>query len=299
MVAPGGMRIMAAIVDRQTFILPRAVAADTEVFAIGDLHGRTDLLHALLDEAAGEPRRRARRALVFLGDLVDRGPDSIGTIDLAIGAGARIGADAQIGLMGNHETMMRLALDASAPWDDALHALANWLRNGGGAVVRQFVDFEVEPAGPEELLTVIRVALPHRIRAWLETLRANWRSGNVLFVHAGVNPGVDLERFLAVPWNTPLAEVHEDMHWAWVRWPFLEASPGPGGFGGYLVVHGHTPNDARPDPSHEEQIRNFRINLDAGSGKTGLAKMAVFRGAEVKVLTALGPTNAMLSRAQG
>lgn len=290
---------MAAVIDRQTHALPRSVAADTEVFAIGDLHGRTDLLRALVDEAEREPRRREKRALVFLGDLVDRGPDSLGTVDLAVAAGARIGADEEIGLMGNHETMMRLAIDPRGPWDVALAALANWLRNGGAAVVRQFLDLEAPPSGPEELLTMIRVALPDRIRTWLEGLRVSFRSDRVLFVHAGVNPGVDLERFLAVPWNTPLDEVEEDMHWAWVRWPFLDASPGPGGFGGYFVVHGHTPNDARPDPSHDAQIRDFRLNLDAGSGKTGLAKMGVFRGSEVKVLTALGPTNAMLSREKG
>ena len=62
-------------------------------------------------------------------------------------------------------------------------------------------------------------------------------------------------------------------------------------------MHGHTPNDARPNPSHADQIRGFRLNLDAGSGRTGLAKMGVFRGAEVKVLTALGPTNPMMSGA--
>ncbi len=289
---------MAAVVDRQSYVLPRAVAPDTEVFAIGDIHGRTDLMRALVDAAASEPRRRERRVLVFLGDLVDRGPDSLGTIDLAIGAGALNGADERIGLMGNHELMMRLALDLRTPWDVALDALRGWLGNGGDAAVRQFADFEVEPLGPEELLTVIRVALPDRVRAWLEGLRASWRSGGALFVHAGVNPGVNLERFLALPWNTPLAEVDEDMHWAWVRWPFLEAIPGPRGFSGYFVVHGHTPNDARPTPSHQEQIRGFRLNLDAGSGHTGLAKMGVFCGAEVKVLTALGPTNQMLRRAQ-
>jgi serine/threonine protein phosphatase 1 len=286
---------MAAVVDRKTFALPRAVAPDAEIFAVGDIHGRPDLLHALIDEATREPRRRERRILVFLGDLVDRGPDSLGAIDLAVEAGARIGADEAIALMGNHEAMMRLALDPRTPWEDALDALETWLRNGGGAVVRQFADFEVEPVGPEELLTVIRVALPDRIRVWLESLGTHWRSGETLFVHAGVNPQVDFEKFLALPWNTPLAEVDEDMHWAWVRWPFLEASPAAGGFSGYFVVHGHTPNDARRNPSHEEQIRNFRLNLDAGSGKTGFAKMGVFRGAEVKVLTALGPTNAMLS----
>jgi serine/threonine protein phosphatase 1 len=289
---------MAAVVDRQTFGLPRAVAPDTEIFAVGDLHGRPDLLQALLDEAALEPRRRERRVLIFLGDLVDRGPDNLGAVDLAIGAGALIGADASIGLMGNHEAMMRLALDLRTPWEDALDALETWLRNGGDAVVREFASFEVQPAGPEELLTVIRVALPDRIRIWLETLRPNWRSGQTLFVHAGVNPLMDLETCLGQPWNTPLAEVDEDTHWAWVRWAFLEASPGPSGFGGYFVVHGHTPNDARPKPSHSDQIRAFRLNLDAGSGRTGLAKMGVFRGSEVKVLTALGPTNRMLAGGQ-
>src|SRR5271157_2897954 len=78
--------LMAAVVSRETFVLPRAVAPDVEVFAVGDIHGRTDLLRALLDEAAREPKLRQRRAIVFLGDLVDRGPDSLGAIDLAIGA---------------------------------------------------------------------------------------------------------------------------------------------------------------------------------------------------------------------
>ncbi len=285
---------MAAVVDRQTYLLPRAVAPDTEVLAIADIHGRTDLLDALLDEAAREPRLRRRRVLVFLGDLVDRGPDSLGAVDLAIGAAERIGADERIGLMGNHETMMRLALDVRTPWDVALHALLVWLRNGGDAVVRQFPRFEAQPHGPDALLTVLRVALPERIRGWLESLGASWRSGETLFVHAGINPNADLDGFLATPWNLPLSEVNEDMHWAWVRWPFLEAVPGPSGFSGYFVVHGHTPNDARRDASHGDQIRRFRLNLDAGSGKTGLAKLGVFRGAEVKVLTAMGPTNAML-----
>ena len=285
---------MAAVVSRETYALPRAVAPDVEIFAVGDIHGRPDLLQALIDEAAAEPKRRERRAIVFLGDLVDRGPDSLGAIALAIGAGGRIGADDAVALMGNHEAMMRLALDPKAPWDDALDALGTWLRNGGTAVVREFVDFATPPHGPEELLTLIRVALPDDVRRWLESLRPHWRSQEVLFVHAGVNPDVDLHTFLATPWNAPLAELDEERHWAWVRWPFLEASPGAGGFSGLFVVHGHTPNDAQPNPSHADQIRRFRLNLDGGSGLTGLAKMAVIRGNEAKVLTAFGPTNRML-----
>jgi serine/threonine protein phosphatase 1 len=285
---------MSAVVDRQTFLLPRSVAPDVEIFAVGDLHGRSDLLHPLLDEAARDPRRRERRAIVFLGDLVDRGPDSLGAIDLAIGAAQRIGAQESVMLMGNHEAMMRLTLDPKTPWDAAIDALETWLANGGAATIRQFAVFDSPPAGPDEFLTLIRVAAPQRVRDWLASLRSHWRSHDVLFVHAGLNPNVDFDEFLATPWNVPLADLDEERHWAWVRWPFLEFSPGPKGFGGQFVVHGHTPNDARPDPSHADQIARFRLNLDAGSGHTGLAKMAIFRGNEAKVLTAVGPTNRML-----
>ncbi|HYA72704.1 MAG TPA: metallophosphoesterase, partial [Roseiarcus sp.] len=76
---------MSIVVDRHAFVLPRSGAPDVEIFAIGDIHGRADLLAALLEEAAREPRRAPRRAIVFLGDLIDRGPDSLGAIDLAIG----------------------------------------------------------------------------------------------------------------------------------------------------------------------------------------------------------------------
>src|ERR1700761_1952456 len=105
----GGSRLMSVIVERKGFSLPLGVSPETEVFAIGDIHGRSDLLAALLDEAAREPKLRYKRAIVFLGDLVDRGPNSLGVIGLAMAAKARVGADEEIALMGNHETMMRLA----------------------------------------------------------------------------------------------------------------------------------------------------------------------------------------------
>ena len=287
---------MAAVVERRSFLLPREVAPEVEIFAVGDIHGRPDLLRALLDEAALEPRRRDRRVVLFLGDLVDRGPDSLGAVDLAMAAAEQIGADESVYLMGNHEAMMRLALDPKSPWDDALDALETWLMNGGGAVVRQFAHFDTPPPGPEELLTVIRVALPERVRDWLESLKSHWRSKDVLFVHAGVNPRMDLSAFLAAPWNAPLATLDEERHWAWVRWPFLEHQPGPEGFSGFFVVHGHTPNDASPNAKPELQIARFRLNLDVGSGLTGMARLGIFRGAEVKLMTALGPTNRMLSQ---
>jgi len=295
--ANGGRKKMAAVVDRRSFLLPREVAREVEIFAVGDIHGRPDLLRALLDEAAREPRRRDRRVILFLGDIVDRGPDSLGAIDLAIEAAEQIGADESIYLMGNHEAMMRLALDPKSPWDDALDALETWLFNGGGAVVRQFAHFEVSPPGPEELLTVIRVALPERVRDWLWSLKSHWRSNQVLFVHAGVNPRMEIGAFLAADWNTPLAGLDQERHWAWIRWPFLEHQPGAQGFAGLFVVHGHTPNDGSPKATPELQIARFRLNLDVGSGLTGMARMGIFRGAEVRLMTALGPTNRMLAHA--
>jgi serine/threonine protein phosphatase 1 len=285
---------MSILLDRDAFALPRSAAPDVEIFAIGDIHGRSDLLTALLDEAAREPRRAAQRAIVFLGDLIDRGPDSLGVIDLAIAAGERIGAQQAIGLMGNHEMMMRLALDPATAPADALDALNTWARNGGGRVVAQFANVAEMPGEPLKFLDAIRAALPSRVAKWLEGLRSHWRSHEILFVHAGVNPRVELEAFLAAPWNAPLRLIDEERHWAWVRWPFLHHDPGPEGWGGYFVVHGHTPNDAKSHASHTDQIGHCRLNLDAGSGHTGVVEMAIIRGKRAEVVAARGPPNETL-----
>ena len=285
---------MPVVVERRGFSLPLSVSPEAEVFAVGDIHGRSDLLAALIDEAAREPKLRDRRAIVFLGDLVDRGPDSLGAIDLAMAAKARAGADEAVALMGNHEAMMRLALDPTTPRDDAIDALDTWIANGGDRTMAEFVKTDEAPENLDALLKIARAALPARVRSWLESLRASWRSGEVLFVHAGVNPQIELEAFLAVPWNIPLDQLDEDRHWAWVRWPFLQHRPRKG-FGGFFVIHGHTPNDARRDPSHEDQIAGFRLNLDAGSGMTGAAKMAIIRGSQAEVVVARGPTNRELA----
>jgi serine/threonine protein phosphatase 1 len=282
---------MPLVVVRQGFSLPLSAADDTEIFAFGDIHGRSDLLATLIDEAAREPRLRDRRAIVFLGDLVDRGYDSLGVVDLAIASKARLGADEAIGLMGNHEAMMRLALDPETPSKGAIDAFETWIANGGDRTLAEFVQADSPPEDLRGLIEAARASLPPRVRDWLESLRASWRSGALLFVHAGVNPGIELEAFLALPWNIPLVELDEDRHWAWVRWPFLAHSPGKGGFSGFFVVHGHTPNDGRRDPSHVDQIAQFRLNLDAGSGMTGVAKMAVIRGRHAEVIAARGPTN--------
>jgi serine/threonine protein phosphatase 1 len=281
-------------ISREVFVLPRGPEPGVEVFAFGDVHGRSDLLAALLDVAAAEPRRAERRLVVFLGDLVDRGPDSLGAIRLARAAGARLQSAETLGLMGNHEAMMRMAFDPQTPEPRALDAFANWLRNGGRRVIAEFVEPAHQIGYVDEVLEATRRALPDDIYAWLGALKSHGRSGGLLFVHAGVRPGRPLEAFLAAPWNTPLDRLDEDAHWAWMRRPFLEHRPGPQGFSGYFVVHGHTPNDGRRFADHPAQINRFRLNLDGGSGFTGACKMGIFRGNEVEVVTARGEPNERL-----
>ena len=196
--------------------------------------------------------------------------------------------------MGNHEAMMRLALEAETPLDDAIDALETWIANGGDRTMAEFVKSEEPPEYLDDMLTEARASLPPRVGAWLASLRPSWRSGEVLFVHAGVNPQVELETFLSAPWDTPLAKLDEDRHWAWVRRPFLDNRPGPGGFSGFFVVHGHTPNDARPKASHADQIAGFRLNLDAGSVLTGVAEIAVIRDRHAEVISTRGPTDRQL-----
>ena len=163
----------------------------------------------------------------------------------------------------------------------------------------EFVKTEEPPDYLDDMLAAARASLPPGVRAWLASLRASWRSGHILFVHAGVNPEVELEAFLAAPWNMALAKLDEDRHWAWVRRPFLDHRPGPEGFGGFFVVHGHTPNDARREASHADQIAGFRLNLDAGSGLTGVTKLAIIRGRQAEVVVAHGPTNRQLMGNEG
>ena len=277
---------MSIRIEKEGFALPRAIEPGTEIFAIGDIHGRPDLLAALLDAAGAAPRREPQRKVVFSGDLIDRGPDSLGAIDLAIGAAAFVGADETIALMGNHETMMRMALDPTTPPASRSTRCETWMANGGDEVLAEFVYADRPPADFGRTAAAALAGACRGSSAGWRSLRGHWRSGEVLFVHAGVNPRFPQEAFLAAPWNTPLASLDEDRHWAWVRAPFLSFDPGPDGWDGCFIVHGHTPNDARRTASHAEQIRRFRLNLDGGSAMTGVAKMAILRGAEAEVVTA-------------
>lgn len=268
---------------REILTLPRAAATGEEIVAIGDIHGRSDLLLALFD-AVG-PREAPIRRLVFTGDLNDRGPDTLGVFEIAAASGKRLDAVETVGLMGNHEILMRLVLDTHTPEDVAEDAMAVWLGNGGERVADALMGAPSARRGLRGLIAELREAAPASLRCWLEGLRSHYRSGDILFVHAGVNPSVPLAATLATPWNVPLDVLNEKTHWAWVRRPFLDHDPGPEGFFGLLVVHGHTPLDRAPTRGHAGQVQRFRLNIDGGSAGTGMAKMAILRGGVAEVVT--------------
>jgi serine/threonine protein phosphatase 1 len=224
----------------------RAMApSGTRIYAVGDIHGRADLLDRLLDrivtnanEAAATAARR--RVLVFLGDYVDRGPDARTVIE-------RLTEPPPDGfelvcLRGNHEQMM---LDCLADPD----AVDLWLFNGGSTTLESY---GLPPADPwqfppdgELVRRWLRSGLPPHHLAFLKNL-ADWhREGDYLFVHAGIRPGVPMERQSA--WDL-----------AWIRDDFLLSDADFGA----VVVHGHTIT-GRPE------VRCNRIGIDTGAYRSG------------------------------
>ena len=266
------------MIGETRFDIPHAVAPDEEIFAIGDIHGGADLLAALLDHARTLQRQAPRRTIVQLGDLIDRGPRSLATLDLMADAARRAAADAAIGLMGNHEQMLLTGLAGTSRRHGPVYEL--WIDNGGDAVLRELFGEDWrrhhEPAA-------VRAALGARLDR-LRDLRSHWRSGDVIFVHAGLSPTVPPETFLATPWGADFESLREDAHWAWIRAPFLQAAH----HHGYFVCHGHSPHDGLALPP-AAAIARHRLNLDVGSTRTGMARMARFVGSAVTLYELAGP----------
>ena len=152
-------------------------------------------------------------------------------------------------------------------------------------MVEQLLGRSAPKGETKRTLAALRAATPDWVTAWLGGLQAHYRSGGVLFVHAGVNPKIALDTFLSAPWSLPLDRIDERAHWAWVRAPFLDHKPDERGFSGYFVVHGHTPLDRGHTRGAAEQVARFRLNLDGGSAMTGQAKMAILRGGLAELVT--------------
>ncbi len=226
-------------------------------YAIGDVHGRLDLLGdmvAMIEASAAEDSREGGPPIVvFLGDYIDRGPDSAGVLDLLL-SGRPHGCERRY-LRGNHEQSM-LAFLAEPVSNRA------WLLQGG---VETLLSYGVQPpspvaAGDEELATaadLLRARVPPAHIAFLETLERYVALGDYAFVHAGVDASRTLEE-----------QTDRDLYWS--RAAFI-ASKRPFS---HRIVHGHTPVD-------QPYADNRRIAVDTGAYATGTLTAARFEGEAV------------------
>lgn len=217
-------------------------------YAIGDVHGRRDLLDQLLLQIEQDIDRRSSRksALVFLGDLIDRGPESRGVIDRL--RNYRHERLKPYFLAGNHEEVLLRMLHGERG------ILTGWLKYGGAQCLASYgldaakLDIRDERATVSAIRNVIPSSHVEFISSFSDTLRF----GDYLFVHAGIRPGIDLE-----------LQSQSDLRW--IRSPFLEDKSDHG----VIVVHGHTISD-------EVEMEDNRIGIDTGAYRTGrLTALAV------------------------
>jgi serine/threonine protein phosphatase 1 len=230
-----------------------SLPAGTVVYAIGDIHGRFDLLSDLLDRICVDRRSHPSEsdaALVFLGDYVDRGLDSRRVVDF-LSSGV-IEGFRTVFLKGNHEQAMLDFLDGA---DNA----SEWLSYGGLETLYAYgVQLKGVPSSAAAMGTLrsaLHDAVPSAHVDFMRACRLTHTEGDYLFVHAGVRPGIPLAR-----------QVPSDL--LWIRDDFLQ-SRGP--FEGKVIVHGHTICD-RP------QNRSHRINIDTGAFISGHLTAVVLHG---------------------
>lgn len=220
---------------------PLSVGADQRLYAIGDVHGRADLLEQLLEKIYQDNKIRGevpQWQMVFLGDLIDRGPESRRVVEVAIQLAAEIPC---VTLMGNHEEVMVASLNGN------LDALRLFLRFGGYETLQSYgvPDEILERASIEEILQAALAIIPAEHQAFLKGLPSKVEFGDYLFVHAGIRPGVALDK-----------QVESDLHW--IRKDFLE----DGTRHAKMVVHGHT-------IAQDVDERPNRICIDTGAYYSG------------------------------
>ncbi len=259
---------------------------DEEVFAVGDVHGRSDLLELAFQAIETRPLLPGvPRRLVLLGDLIDRGHAGVECLDMARGAAARFGHPVTT-LMGNHEMMLAIALTEGLPTTARRMFIDMWVDNGGSACLA-----ELESAGYDlnpPTAGLIAHALGQERLDFVRGLPNHYRSegSDVLFVHAGLHPYVPLDEFLAKDWRQHAdVEFRQDTSWAWLRAPFLECVPesfGATGHHGLFVVHGHTPQDGVGRPV-SRQVESDRLNLDVMAVYRDRLRCARIHGRNVEV----------------
>ncbi|MFK7878905.1 metallophosphoesterase family protein [Roseobacter sp.] len=232
------------------------------IYAIGDVHGQLDELHrvlALIDADSGPDAK-----IVFVGDYVDRGPESQGVLQLLIEA-QNEGRN-WVTIKGNHDRYLSRFLENMIVQDPATRADLTWFnpRLGGDKTLASYGVSTDECIPLEAIQQAAIQAVPQAHREFLAQLPLMHQTDELLFVHAGIRPRIALDQ-----------QVEDDL--IWIRQPFLEyhASHGP------LVVHGHT---ALEQPEHAGN----RVNLDGGAGYFRPLHAAVFEGRDCWLLSDAG-----------
>lgn len=216
--------------------MPRTDSGE-RIYAIGDIHGRYDLLRLLLDRIGEHseslPPSKSLH-LVFLGDLVDRGPESSRVVDFLHDLEQR--TDQVIVLMGNHEEAMVKSLEGDTG------VLQRWLAVGGAETVESYGLRLPDPRDDlRQYIRYLQASLPAQQIRWLRNLPLTAESGDYFFCHAGIRPGVPLNR-----------QAREDL--LWIRDDFVHDEADHGA----VIVHGHT-------IERQVQMRGNRIGIDTGA----------------------------------
>jgi serine/threonine protein phosphatase 1 len=228
-----------------------AVPEGRRIYAVGDIHGRLDLLDALLDMIGQDDCKRGAVAseLIFLGDLIDRGPDSSGVVErlMALGQARPVRF-----LMGNHEEVFLRAMEGDPK------ALRFLIRIGGRETLLSYGISESEYRGLDydELLPLAQSKVPTAHLAFLAAFEKWIEVGDYLFVHAGLRPGVAVAD-----------QSTSDL--CWIREDFLSHRDSFG----KMVVHGHS-------ISEDIDERPNRIGIDTGAFASGRLTAIGLEGSE-------------------
>jgi serine/threonine protein phosphatase 1 len=233
--------------------LPR-LPENLRVYAIGDVHGRADLLQQLFGLIDADLVRRpvTRPLIVTLGDYVDRGPASRQVIDLILARAAR---QELVALKGNHDAYLLQALDDPTKMGD-------WLLMQGVETLASYGLTSATVAGKKfaDLAEAFSAAIPDAHRAFFRELKLSFSCGDFFFVHAGVRPGVPLD-----------CQTEDDL--IWIRQDFLRYR---GDFG-KVIVHGHT-------PLRDVERRVNRIGIDTAAYATGKLTALVIEGRDLRII---------------